>query len=59
MSINLEFLEILAKIFCGDKEELFLYNSGPQLVLFFIIISITKMNTVKVSIFDGDMFVIN
>ena len=35
MSINLEFLEILAKIFCGDEEELFLYKSGPQLVSFF------------------------
>ncbi|HHT7796012.1 TPA: protein kinase domain-containing protein [Streptococcus suis] len=35
MSINLEFLEILAKIFCGDEKELFLYKSGPQLVSFF------------------------
>ncbi|HEM2744227.1 TPA: serine/threonine protein kinase, partial [Streptococcus suis] len=35
MSINLEFLEILSKIFCGDQEELFLYKSGPQLVSFF------------------------
>ncbi|HFI0270104.1 TPA: serine/threonine-protein kinase [Streptococcus suis] len=35
MSINLEFLEILSKIFCGDEKELFLYKSGPQLVSFF------------------------
>ena len=33
--VNPEFYERLAKIFCGDEEELYEYKSGPQLVHFF------------------------
>lgn len=48
-SVEDKCLEIISKEFCGDFEDsLYEYKSGPQLVLFSILILDTMINTTMV-----------